>query len=155
MSSRGEASFARISPRRAAFPEKHGKPGDLKSHSGKVSFPGGRCFVRNGEPRPRGFVWYAAVFRHVPARVLQRRSAFRNADGKTKNRKDGSVMDVGLIVQVAGIGILVGICAQILTKTGRDEQATMVIVAGIVVVLCMLIGEIGKLFDLISTVFGL
>lgn len=54
-------------------------------------------------------------------------------------------MDVGLIVQVAGIGILVGICAQILTKTGRDEQATMVIVAGIVVVLCMLIGEIGKL----------
>ena len=60
-----------------------------------------------------------------------------------------------MIIQVAGVGILVGISAQILSKTGRDEQATMVIVAGIVVVLCMLVGEIGKLFDLISSVFGL
>ena len=34
-------------------------------------------------------------------------------------------MDVGLIIQVAGVGILVGISAQILSKTGRDEQATM------------------------------
>lgn len=64
-------------------------------------------------------------------------------------------MDVGLIVKVAGVGILVGISAQILTKTGRDEQATMVVVAGIVVVLCLLVGEIGKLFELISSVFGL
>lgn len=64
-------------------------------------------------------------------------------------------MDVGLIIQVAGVGILVGISAQILSKTGRDEQATMVIVAGIIVVLCMLVGEIGKLFELISSVFGL
>lgn len=64
-------------------------------------------------------------------------------------------MDVGLIIKVAGVGILVGVSAQILSKTGRDEQATMVIVAGIIVVLCMLVGEIGKLYELVSSVFGL
>ena len=54
MSSRGEASFARISPRRAAFPEKHGKPGGLKSHSGKFSFSGGLVLCTERRTAPSG-----------------------------------------------------------------------------------------------------
>lgn len=64
-------------------------------------------------------------------------------------------MDTELILKVAGIGILVAICAQILSKYGRDEQATFVGIAGIVTVLLMLIGEIGTLFDSVRDIFGL
>ena len=51
-------------------------------------------------------------------------------------------MDVSLIFRVAGVGILVAIAVQILQKTGRDEQATLVTVSGIVVVFLMLVREI-------------
>lgn len=63
-------------------------------------------------------------------------------------------MDIGLILKVAGVGILVSAASQILSKSGRDEQAMLVTVAGIVVVLILLIGEIEKLFDLVCSVFG-
>ena len=63
-------------------------------------------------------------------------------------------MNVGLIVKVAGVGILVSVACQILSKSGRDEQSMLVTVAGIVVVLLLLVEEIGSLFDLIMTVFG-
>ena len=63
-------------------------------------------------------------------------------------------MDVGLILRVAGVGILVAVAAQILSKSGRDEQATLVTVAGIVVVLLMLVEQIGALFSLVYTTFG-
>ena len=63
-------------------------------------------------------------------------------------------MDIGLILKVAGVGILVSAASQILSKSGRDEQAMFVTIAGIVVVLILLIGEIEKLFDLVCTVFG-
>lgn len=56
---------------------------------------------------------------------------------------------------MAGVGILVAAATQILSKSGRDEQAMLVTVAGIIVVLIMLIGEIEKLFELVSSVFGL
>ena len=49
---------------------------------------------------------------------------------------------------------MVSVAAQILSKSGRDEQATLVTVAGIVVVLIMLVEKIGDLFELIQTVFG-
>ena len=64
------------------------------------------------------------------------------------------MLDIGIILKVAGVGILVSAAASILQKSGRDEQSTFVIVSGIVVVLVMLIGEIEKLFDLVRTVFG-
>ena len=64
-------------------------------------------------------------------------------------------MDISLILKVAGIGILVAISAQILSKYGRDEQATFVGIAGIVVVLLLLVGEIGELFATVRDVFGL
>ena len=63
-------------------------------------------------------------------------------------------MDIGLILKVAGVGILVSVASQILSKYGRDEQSTLVIISGIIVVLIMLIGEIEKLFELVISVFG-
>ena len=63
-------------------------------------------------------------------------------------------MDIAVILKVAGVGILVSIAAQILAKSGRDEQAMLVTVSGIVVVFLMLIEEIDKLFMLVRSVFG-
>lgn len=64
-------------------------------------------------------------------------------------------MDISLIVKIAGIGILVAVASQILTKSGRDEQAMFVTIAGMLVALMLLINEIGDLFDLIASVFGM
>ena len=64
-------------------------------------------------------------------------------------------MDISLIVKIVGVGILVAISAQILSKYGRDEQATFVGLAGIVVVLLMLVGEIGELIASVRDIFGL
>ena len=62
-------------------------------------------------------------------------------------------MDVSLIVKIAGVGIIVTAVCQMLRAAGRDEQATYVSIAGILVVLLVLIGEIGALFDMIKDVF--
>ena len=63
-------------------------------------------------------------------------------------------MDVSLILRVAGVGLLVAIAAQILSKSGRDEQATFVALAGVIVVFLMLVQKIGELFDTIRGIFG-
>jgi stage III sporulation protein AC len=63
-------------------------------------------------------------------------------------------MEVDLVLKVAGIGLLVAVSAQILNLTGRDEQAMLVSLAGIVLVLLILVEEIGRLFSLIESVFG-
>ena len=63
-------------------------------------------------------------------------------------------MDVDLILRVAGVGLLVAVAAQILAKSGREEQATFVTVAGIIVVFLMLIREIGTAFDTVRATFG-
>ena len=63
-------------------------------------------------------------------------------------------MDIGLILKVAGIGVLVAVTAQILAKSGKDEQAMLVTLAGIIVVMLMLVGEIGTLFETVRSVFG-
>ena len=64
-------------------------------------------------------------------------------------------MDISLIVKIAGVGILVAVATQILSKTGRDEQAMFVTIAGILVVLMLLISQIRDLFDLVASVFGM
>ena len=64
-------------------------------------------------------------------------------------------MDVELVMKVAGVGMIVTVVCQVLSKAGRDEQSTLVSITGIVIILTMLIGEIGKLFDLLRQVFGL
>lgn len=70
--------------------------------------------------------------------------------------KEGTnaVLDIGIILKVAGVGILVSAATQILSKSGRDEQSMLVTIAGIIVVLIMLVGEIEKLFELVCSVFG-
>ena len=64
-------------------------------------------------------------------------------------------MEIGLILKIAGVGFIVAVAAQILNKSGRDEQGIMLIIAGVVVVFFMLIGEIGELFEKIKDVFEL
>lgn len=60
-----------------------------------------------------------------------------------------------MIFKIAAIGILVSVLNQVLTRSGRDEQATMVTLAGLVVVLMLVVQEISTLFDLIKTLFDL
>ncbi|MBP3437339.1 MAG: stage III sporulation protein AC [Clostridia bacterium] len=64
-------------------------------------------------------------------------------------------MDIGLILRVAGIGILVTVTCQILSKAGRDEQALLVTLTGMILVLLMLIEQIGTLISAVQAVFGL
>ena len=64
-------------------------------------------------------------------------------------------MDVGLILKIAGIGILVSVVSSILSKSGKDEQAMLVTVAGIIVVMLMLVEEIGGLIESVRTIFEL
>ncbi|MBQ7010753.1 MAG: stage III sporulation protein AC [Clostridia bacterium] len=64
-------------------------------------------------------------------------------------------MDIGLIMKIAGVGILVGVVNQVLSKTGRDEHAMFVTLAGVVTVLLMLVYEIAELFEAVRTAFGL
>ncbi len=63
-------------------------------------------------------------------------------------------MDVGLILRVAGVGMLVSVACQILGKAGRDEQSMLVSIAGMVIVLLMLMEEIGRLFETVRQIFG-
>ena len=63
-------------------------------------------------------------------------------------------MNVELIFKIAAIGIIVAILNQLLSKSGRDEQATMVTLAGLVVVLIVIVREIAYLFDTIKALFG-
>ena len=62
-------------------------------------------------------------------------------------------MNVDLIFKVAAIGILVAVLNQLLIRSGREEQAMMTTLAGLVVVLMILVQEISKLFDLIKALF--
>ena len=64
-------------------------------------------------------------------------------------------MDVDLIFKIAAIGILVSVLNQVLARSGRDEQATMTTLAGLVVVLLMVVQEISDLFELVKNLFGL
>ena len=62
-------------------------------------------------------------------------------------------MDVDLIFKIAAIGILVAVLNQLLVRSGREEQAMMTTLAGLVVVLMMLVRQISDLFELIRTLF--
>ncbi len=64
-------------------------------------------------------------------------------------------MNIELILKVAGVGFLVTVAYQVLARSGRDEQAMLVSVSGIIIVLLMLVKEIGGLFDTVRSVFGL
>ncbi|MBQ9839063.1 MAG: stage III sporulation protein AC [Oscillospiraceae bacterium] len=63
-------------------------------------------------------------------------------------------MEIDLIFKIAAIGIIVSILNQVLSRSGRDEQATMTTLAGLVVVLMMVAQKIADLFDLVKTLFN-
>ena len=64
-------------------------------------------------------------------------------------------MDVDLIFKIAAVGILVAVLNQLLVRAGREEQAMMTTLAGLVVVMMILVREISGLFQLIKTLFDL
>ncbi len=63
-------------------------------------------------------------------------------------------MDVGLVLKVAGVGILVSVVCQVLSRSGREEHSMLASLAGVIIVLAMLVGEIGGLFDSVRDIFG-
>ncbi len=64
-------------------------------------------------------------------------------------------MDIDLIFKIAAIGIIVSVLHQLLVRSGREEQAMMTTLAGLVVVLMIVVREIGALFDMIKSIFDL
>ena len=64
-------------------------------------------------------------------------------------------MDVSVVLKVAGVGLIVAVAHQILSRSGREEMAALVSVAGIIIVLFLLIDRVSELFGSIKTVFGL
>lgn len=64
-------------------------------------------------------------------------------------------MGVDLIFRIAAIGILVSVLNQVLIRSGREEQAMMTTLAGLIVVLLMVVKEIAVLFDTVKTIFKL
>ena len=67
----------------------------------------------------------------------------------------GIELNVDLIFKIAGVGMVVAILNQLLSRAGRDEQALLTTIAGLLVVLLMLSKEIGNLFDTLKTIFDL
>lgn len=64
-------------------------------------------------------------------------------------------MDIDLLFKIAGIGILVAVLYQILNKAGREDQAMMTTLAGMIIVLTIVVKEISTLFETVRTVFNL
>ncbi|HIW14685.1 MAG TPA: stage III sporulation protein AC [Firmicutes bacterium] len=64
-------------------------------------------------------------------------------------------MDIDLIFKIAAIGIIVAVLNQLLIRSGREEQALMTTLAGLIVVLMMVIQQISSLFDIIKSTFSL
>lgn len=64
-------------------------------------------------------------------------------------------MEVELIMKVAGVGMIVAVVCQILGKVGREEQATLVSITGIVIILVMIIERIGEMLESVRRIFGL
>ena len=63
-------------------------------------------------------------------------------------------MDISLILKITGIGLLVSVSCQVLSKSGRDEQSTMLSIAGIVIVMILIVTELEGLFSTLSRIFG-
>ena len=64
-------------------------------------------------------------------------------------------MDVSILFKIAGSGILIAVSYQILQRAGREDQASLLSLAGVIVVLLFLVGKIGDLFTEVRNIFGL
>ncbi len=65
------------------------------------------------------------------------------------------MMEVELIFKIATVGIVVAVVNMVLSRLGKDEYSTLTTLAGVIIVLLVLIGEIKELFSMIETVFDL
>lgn len=70
-------------------------------------------------------------------------------------KKGGNVMDIDFVFKIAAIGIIVAVLNQLLVRSGREDQAMMTTLAGLIVVLMMIVTQISELFNTIKDVFGL
>lgn len=66
----------------------------------------------------------------------------------------GGRMEVDLIFKIAAIGILIAVLNQVLVKSGRDEQAMLTSLVGLIIVLLMVIEQIAELFNTVKATFG-
>ena len=64
-------------------------------------------------------------------------------------------MGIEIVLKIAGIGMLVAVSCQLLKQTGRDDSAMLAALMGLVIVLGMVLGEIGSLFEEVKRIFGL
>ncbi len=64
-------------------------------------------------------------------------------------------MDIAFLFKIAGIGLIVAIMQQMLSKAGREEFATLTVITGIVVIIAMLIPQLSSVIDEVSSIFNL
>lgn len=64
-------------------------------------------------------------------------------------------MDITFLFKIAGIGLIVAVLQQLLSKTGREEFATITVLTGIVVIIAMLVPQISSVFDELKSIFNL
>ncbi len=64
-------------------------------------------------------------------------------------------MDISFLFKIAGIGLIVAIMQQMLSKTGREEFATLTVITGIIVIIAMLVPQLSSVIDEISSIFNL
>ena len=64
-------------------------------------------------------------------------------------------MDVNTVIKVAGIGVLIAVSCQVLSRAGREDQAQLLSLAGVIVVLLLLVDKIGALISAVRSIFGL
>lgn len=64
-------------------------------------------------------------------------------------------MDITFLFKIAGIGLIVAVLQQMLSKTGREEFATLTVLTGIIVIIAMLVPQISSVFDEIKSIFDL
>lgn len=64
-------------------------------------------------------------------------------------------MDLSFILKIGGIGMIIAVVCQILTKLGKDDQSMLVSVGGIIFVLIIIVEELGGLIDVVKDVFGI
>ncbi len=76
-------------------------------------------------------------------------------DGFVEKKGWIDTMEIDLVFKIAAIGIIVAVLNQLLIRSGREEQAMMTTLAGLIVVLTMVVGQISQLFQLIKQLFQL
>ena len=143
--------YANSSPKRAAALQKDSQAVfDAGTKFGQVRFTRPNQGTGRGQNRMRAGIEAACAAKakrdpQLPYSGNLRRS--RSRDLIIMN------MDINLVFKIAAIGIIVSILNQVLSRSGREEQATMTSLAGLVVVLMMLAQKIAELFDLVKTLF--